>query len=189
MAHWRIRLNRKSQGDSQGQVRLMRTMDAQTLSISDQAHQWFVTSLDFNSDNTRLVSSAMDSDVFIWAIADSQLTLHQKLIGHQDWVWHVCFSPDDRFIATASDDTTIRLWDADTGNCLQMFSGHQGWVVSVAFHPHQPLIASSSVDGTVRVWELHSGDCIEVLEVDQEAVWSVLYRPDGKVFVTGGFSK
>ena len=174
-------------GDSHGKLRLMSVADTQTIAISDRAHQWFVTSISFNSDNTRIVSSAMDADVFLWKVTASQLVCLQILKGHTDWVWHVTFSPDDKMIATASDDGTIRLWDAMTGECLRVLTGHQGWVVSVAFHPQLPLIASSSTDDTVRFWEITSGKCIDVLKAQQKGVWQVVYSLDGQILMTGGW--
>ncbi len=36
------------------------------------------------------------------------------LNGHTDWVWSVCFSPDGKFIASGSDDRTVKIWNKDT---------------------------------------------------------------------------
>ena len=174
-------------GDSHGQLRLLRMADTQTIAISDQSHEWFVTSLSFNLDNTRLVSSAMDANVHLWDISESKLIHLNTLSGHTDWVWQVVFSPDDCLIATGSDDCTIRLWDADTGLCQKILTGHQGWVVSVAFHPHRSHLASGSTDGTVRFWDLESGECITSLDAHETGVWPVVYSPDGKIIVTGGW--
>ena len=57
----------------------------------------------------------------------------QTLEGHTNMVNSVAFTPDGKVVASASDDRTVRLWDAVTGAALRMLEGHSGSVISVAF--------------------------------------------------------
>jgi WD40 repeat protein len=89
----------------------------------------------------------------------------------------IAFSPDGKFLVSAADDRTIRLWDVFTGKEIRAFIGHTSAVTYVSFAPDGNLIASASSDGTVRVWEVNSGR--ELLKlVYGYPVKAVAFSPD-----------
>ena len=66
----------------------------------------------------------------------------------------VCFSLDGRRLASGSDDSTVRLWDVETGACVRTLEGHGSPVLSVCFSPDGRMVASGSGDQTVNLWLL-----------------------------------
>ncbi len=84
--------------------------------------------------------------------------------GHTDDVCCVIFSPNDKYIASASLDKTVRIWDANTLECVRVLRGHTTVVMDVSFSPDSKHVASTSPDNTIRVWDVSTGYCLFVIE-------------------------
>ncbi|KAK4148501.1 vegetative incompatibility protein HET-E-1 [Chaetomidium leptoderma] len=108
----------------------------------------------------------------------------QTLEGHTGSVWSVAFSHDSKTIASASDDNTIKLWDAATGDCTATLEGHTGSVQSVAFSHDSKTVASTSYDNTIELWDAATGDCTATLEGHTGSVQSVAFSHDSKTLAS-----
>ena len=99
----------------------------------------------------------------------------------------VAFSPDGKTIVSGSDDQTIRLWNAQTGEQIRSLQGHSKVVTSVAFSHDGKFIVSGSEDMTIRLWNVQTGEQIRSLQghSDTDYVRSLAFSPDGRTVVSG----
>lgn len=91
------------------------------------------------------------------------------------------------FLATASDDQTVQIWNAESGHSLLCLRGHEGPVTSCDFNSTDTLIASASYDESIRLWDTKSGVCVARLPAHSDPVTSVHFSRDGTVLVSCGY--
>jgi WD40 repeat protein len=108
------------------------------------------------------------------------------LEGHTDLVRAVTFSPDGTLLATASEDSTVRLWNVATGEPHGApLTGHTDWVTGVAFSPNGKLLATASTDLTARLWNVATGEAHgPPLTSHTDVLQGVAYSPNGDVLAT-----
>ena len=106
--------------------------------------------------------------------------------GHRGGISQIATAPGG-LIATASDDHTVRLWDAATGIERRRLP-HRHWVRAIAVSPDGRFLASSSLDNSVRLWDISSGK--EVYKLPGHGLHggrrTVGFTPDGRRFLSYG---
>lgn len=71
-------------------------------------------------------------------------------------------APNDKLMATGSQDRTAKLWALPQCQLLGVFAGHRRGVWCVQFSPMDQVLATASADGTVKLWSLQDFSCLKV---------------------------
>eukprot|EP01099_Mayorella_cantabrigiensis_P005386 TRINITY_DN4301_c0_g1_i1.p1 TRINITY_DN4301_c0_g1~~TRINITY_DN4301_c0_g1_i1.p1 ORF type:complete len:485 (+),score=89.23 TRINITY_DN4301_c0_g1_i1:69-1457(+) len=114
----------------------------------------------------RLVSGSDDFTMFLWEPS-------------------VSFSPDGRFISSASFDKSIRIWDGLSGKYIAALRGHVGAIYQVAWSPDSRLLVSASKDSTVKLWNISTKKLLTDLPGHADEVYAVDWSPDGQRVASG----
>lgn len=109
----------------------------------------------------------------------------KSLEGHRFPIEAVAISSDNRLAISASQDKTLKVWDIQTGEFVQILEGHSHWVTVVEICADNKRVASGSVDGTLKIWDLPSGKTIFTLEGHSNWITAIAITPDSKFIVSG----
>ena len=106
--------------------------------------------------------------------------------GHSQPINQVAFSHDQRWLASASSDHTVKLWDLSSGMEVRTFTGHSDEVRAVAFSPDSRLLASAGDDNNVKLWDVSSGRELFTLPTGNHpmGVMKVAFEPTGQKLIS-----
>ena len=115
--------------------------------------------------------------------------LLQSFGGHRDIVYAAELSPDEKTLATAGYDRSIKLWNVADGSLARSIDVHNGAVFDLAWHPTGRLLASASADETVKLWRASDGVRLDTLSQPQGELATVAFTPDGGHVIAAGRDK
>lgn len=166
-----------------------------TLQTFTDHHRERVRSLDFGPDE-RLLVSAGGQEIRLWdVVTGAQLAFSKE---HEAHVNAVTFSPNGNWLASASDDRSVRLWRIRTRvakdgrtlqatmRCVQVLNAHQAAVTAVKFSPAGDVFVSAGADDTVKLWHLSPRHFINPLRLLAAPAKLLHALPEEHQGTTGG---
>ena len=139
----------------------------------------------FSRDGQRLAIAGGLWQAQVWDVTSA--TPITPILQHHDEVDECRFSPDERWIVTASYDNTARVWDANTGEPVSPPLRHQGRVRTARFSPDGRWVATASFDGTARVWDAGTGQLVMPVIRHAKAVLAAEFSPSGRHLLTASW--
>ena len=146
-------------------------------------------SVAFSPDNRTIAAGDSNGVIHVVDLDAEGAPSILELEGHAGGIGSLAFSRDGAWLASASCDTTVRLWasgvsgfaEAQQSGSARVLRGHDEAVLAVGFSADGRLLASGSQDQTIRLWELDQPeDDPGVLGGREEWVRAVAFSPDGK---------
>ncbi|KAK0823865.1 beta transducin [Friedmanniomyces endolithicus] len=149
-----------------------------------------IWTLALHPDGRSVVTGSADKSAKFWRfdIIDEEIpgtrrtTQRLKLtqtrqLKLSDDILSLCFSPDQRLLAVATLDNTVKVFFADTLKPFLTLYGHKLPVLKLSISADSRLIATCSADKNVRIWGLDFGDCHKAFFAHQDSVMQVSFIP------------
>lgn len=147
-----------------GEVQLIRVDKPEEARIRLWASEDVMFDVAFSPAGDRLAACSADGSIVLFELdqqnrqaesaSDRSTTIHSP--DHSDWVQQIAWSPDGRWLATASRDKTAKVFDGKTGQLQRTFSSHNQPVQAVAFLDND-TVATGGEDQRLRIWSRTDG--------------------------------
>ncbi|KAL1529606.1 hypothetical protein AB1Y20_000549 [Prymnesium parvum] len=103
--------------------------------------------------------------------------------AHSGPISSIALHPSKPIVATASDDSTWKMWSLNSAELIMSGDGHKGWLSGIDFAPSGRQLATSAEDGTVKIWDFEKSRCVQTLMEHTQAIWSLAYMTDSSEFL------
>ncbi|WP_395737345.1 protein kinase domain-containing protein [Prosthecobacter sp.] len=156
----------------------------------------------FSRDGSHIITASRNGKARIW---DTQ-TLQQTALldGSSGWVGGrmevgdgmglggnggADFSADGKWVVTAADGPTARIWDSTSGQVKWTLAGHSDKIASVSFSPDGGRVITASSDSTATIWDASTGAQIAALRGHEGKIRNACFSADGSKIVTASTDK
>lgn len=172
-----------------------------------RGHDYRVNSVAFSPDSRQIASGS--SDLRVWDVDSKRVEatsraheglptfyngpFHRRgdeqmlILGHDGTVRSVAYSFDGQRIASGSEDSTVRIWDANGDSDESRLRGHELEINSISFSQDGLEIATGSFDNSARTWNANTGIELRIFRGHTPWVTCVTFSPDGNLIASGGY--
>ncbi|XP_019862778.1 PREDICTED: angio-associated migratory cell protein-like isoform X1 [Amphimedon queenslandica] len=138
-------------------------------------HRGPVFAIDVNSNASLVASGSQDDRALVWSTSDKNVVFECN--GHTESVTCVCFSHDDKYLATSDLAGLVQVWQCSNEKCVWRFdASNVEWLM---WHTGAHVLLAGTTDGDGWIWRIPSGDCKTIPSHGSGNMAGVL-MPNGK---------
>ena len=138
-------------------------------------------------ENNKILCGTSDNLVNLYEINSMNYELIHRFIGHTLWV-NCLTKINNNYFASASNDTTIKIWDYYNKKCIKTLEGHDDCILSIILLKEKNYLCSGAADLTIRIWDWEKNKCLHILKGHEKWVKCVLELDNG-IIISGSDDK
>jgi len=150
------------------------------------AHKNAVLDVQWSHDGNQYFTAGADKFMSAWDFETSQRT--KKFQGHEGVVNSCSVSQNDQLVATASDDSTLRIWDMRTRKVAKVLSTPMA-STCVSFNQDGLQLFSGGLDNEILVWDIRQGDVQYSLQGHSDSITGISLSPDGSYLLSNSMDQ
>ena len=164
----------------------------QTLS----GHERWVSCVSFSPNGEILASGGGDGTIYLWDLHTEQQKSvytgytvgYQRAHQHTKAITRLAFNPDGTTLVSECADTTVRLWNIETGQYKDIRTGDStAEIYSLSMSPDGAMLANGGNDGIIRLWDTHTGQQKRTLTGHASIVSALSFSPDSATLASGAW--
>lgn len=141
----------------------------------------------FSKKGDLVFSGGHDNLIKVWDVATGNMIY--SLAGHEDWVYDLCLSADEKTIYSAGFDKVIKVWNAETRKNTATLKGHSEGVVCLDISTDNKWLASGGTDKEIIIWDLNEKKEVKRIKAHTEAITDLKFSSDGKTLYSCSLDK
>lgn len=152
------------------------------------AHYDSAKTLTFTRDGTKIISAGNDGLVKIWDV-ENEFNIIASFEAHQNFITKVVTDVSSKYIITASEDNTLKLFDFKSTELIHCFKGHIDYIRGLDVAPNSKYIISGDDSGEIIVWNTITGKLVHKIQFHKDFIRNIKISPDGKSFIVASDDK
>ncbi len=141
-----------------------------------------ITSIDLNTDGTKLAGGGVNGNLFIWDLKNNYAQNSYPILAGKD-ILTVAFTPTGGDVIIGAENGEVRI--VTSGIVRRVLSGHKSHIEQIKFSHSGKFMATASKDGSIRLWNMEELNQQPQVLNDHDWVWSMAFSPDDNQIMAG----